>query len=333
MAKDCEVNDPATRLTNVKRKVAELEYVSTCDVEGNGINDNCSNLDDAIHVLGHKNAVPSLSATSTSKRSIIASNSSSQVQTIPVQVHFNNSDLPLDLHKDQKWKREVILTLILWAGNQEDAFNITKQDICGALQETMLVIYPILKNMAGSILPSLPMVSVRNLDMTAPEKAFHSVFVQQLLLSSHLTATKGYIQVPSLDTLSLVKHGVVGALGLCAAVLSHGLNLIRSGDIKLKSPINVKDGIAKVAMRFVQTPIKYNMASGKDSKTVCAFSDQNWGAPMRKFIGAAKRRSIAQLQAIVELTLASLAIGQEELDPKLLSDAGSDDKYALISCA
>ncbi|KAI5995790.1 hypothetical protein F5J12DRAFT_785560 [Pisolithus orientalis] len=168
--------------------------------------------------------------------------------------------------------------------------------------------------------------------MTVPEKAFHSIFVQQLLLSSHLTATKGYIQVPTLDTSSLVKHGVVGALGLCAAALSHGLNLIRSGDVELKSHVNIKDGIANVAMRFVPTPIKYNMASGKDSKTVCTFSDQNWGASMRKFMGATKRRSIAQLQAIIELTLASLAIGKE-LDPKLLSDAGSDDKYALISCA
>ncbi|KAI6142022.1 hypothetical protein BKA82DRAFT_27338 [Pisolithus tinctorius] len=399
MAKDCEAKDTATRLANIKRKVAELEYVSTSEVEGDDINDNCSNLDDAIHVLGRKNAMAkscvtvtkgmpkkikiqacnsmsSLSATSTSKRSIVASDSSSQVQTVPAQVHFNNSDLPSDLHKDQKWKREVIPTLILWAGNQEDAFNITKQDICGALQEIMLVVYPILKNMAGSILPSSPMVSVasqclcdwrhgfastavaqliafflnpqdplpantaklllnhftflyEDLNMTVPEKAFHSVFVQQLLLSSHLTATKGYIQVPTLDTLSLAKHGVVGALGLCAAVLSHGLNLVRSGDVELKSPVNVKDGIAKVATRFVRTPVKYNMASGKDSKTACAFSDQNWGAPMRKFTGAAKRRSIAQLQAIVELALASLVIGQE-LNPELLSDAGSDDKYALI---
>ncbi|KIO02520.1 hypothetical protein M404DRAFT_147753 [Pisolithus tinctorius Marx 270] len=181
----------------------------------------------------------SLSATSTSKRSIVASDSLSQVQTIPAQVHFNNSDLPSDLHKDQKWKREVIPTLILWARNQEDAFNITKQDICRALQEIMPVVYPILKNTAGSILPSSPMVSVvspfhsdfillldhftflyEDLDTTVPEKAFHSVFVQQLLLSSHLTATKGYVQVPTLDTSSLAKHGVVGALGLCAAVVT-----------------------------------------------------------------------------------------------------------------
>ncbi|KAI5997240.1 hypothetical protein F5J12DRAFT_785185 [Pisolithus orientalis] len=57
MAKDCEANDTATRLTNVKRKVAKLEYVSTSEVEGDGIDDNCSNLDDTICVLGHKNAM------------------------------------------------------------------------------------------------------------------------------------------------------------------------------------------------------------------------------------------------------------------------------------
>ncbi|KAI5995789.1 hypothetical protein F5J12DRAFT_896423 [Pisolithus orientalis] len=192
MAKDCEANDTATRLTNVKRKVAELEYVSTSEVEGDGIDDNCSNLDNAICVLGCKNAVAkscvivtkgmpkkikiqacdsmsSLLATSTSKRSIRVSNSLSQVQTVPAQVHFNNLDLPSDLHKDQKWKREVIPMLILWARNQEDAFNITKQDICRALQEIMPVIYPILKNIASSILPSSPMVSIPS--------PFHSDFI------------------------------------------------------------------------------------------------------------------------------------------------------------
>ncbi|KAI5984110.1 hypothetical protein F5J12DRAFT_787660 [Pisolithus orientalis] len=345
MAKDYEANDPAARLANIKRKVAKLEYISTPEVEGDGVNDNCGNLDNAIHVLGHKNAeaklcimvtkgmpkkikiqacnsMSSLSATSTSKRSGI---------TIPVQVHFNNSDLPLDLHKDQKWKREVIPMLILWARNQEDAFNIAKQDISGLYRRSCQSYTPYSRIWQVAFFPVHPWFLLPQHDCSL--EGLPPISVQQLLLSSHLTATKGYIQVPTLDTSSLAKHGVVGALGLCVAALSHGLNLVRSGDIELKSPINVKDGIAKVAMRFVQTPVKYNMASGKDSKTVCMFSDQNWGAPMRKFMGAAKRRSIAQLQAIIEFALASLVIGQE-LDPELLSDAGSDNNMCLadINC-
>ncbi|KAI6021329.1 hypothetical protein BKA83DRAFT_4126224 [Pisolithus microcarpus] len=143
-------------------------------------------------------------------------------------------------------------------------------------------------------------------------------------VSSHLSATKGYIQVPSLETSSLAKHSIVGALSLCSAALQHALNLIKSGDVKLKALAN-----AKVATRDVHTPVKFNMASGKDSKTACAFSDQNWGMPMRKFTSTAQRRSTTQLQGMIELALSSLAVGQE-LDPDALSDAESDDEYALI---
>ncbi|KAI6094798.1 hypothetical protein EDD16DRAFT_1721360 [Pisolithus croceorrhizus] len=311
--------------------------------------------------------------TSASKVSRVASDSSNQMDAASAQARFNSADLPSGLHKDQKWRREVVPTLILWAGNQDDAFNITKQDICHALREIISVVYPTLKNVSSTILPNSPMASQRlcdwrhgfasaavaqlaafflnphdpspkvtaqvlldhftflyeDLDATSPEKAFRSVFVQQLLLGSHLSATKGFVQVSALDTSSLAKHGIVGALGLCGAALMRGLNLIKSGDIELKAPANTKDGIAKLATRDVRTPVRFNMASGKDSKTACAFSDQNWGTPTRKFTSAAQRRSITQLQDIVELALTSLTIGQEP-DPNALSNAGSDDEFALI---
>ncbi|KAL4080465.1 hypothetical protein J3A83DRAFT_4043716, partial [Scleroderma citrinum] len=120
-----------------------------------------------------------------------------------------------------------------------------------------------------------------DLNPSDPEKAFLSVFVQQLLLMSHLNTTKGYVQVPTLDTQSLKKHGMVGTLGLCSAALQCGLTLIKSGDIELKSPVSNKGSIAKLMTRDVQTPKKLNMASGKDSRTACTFSDQNWGVPTR----------------------------------------------------
>ncbi|KAL4069262.1 hypothetical protein J3A83DRAFT_4189116 [Scleroderma citrinum] len=50
---------------------------------------------------------------------------------------------------------------------------------------------------------------------------------------SHLNATKGYVQVPALNTNSLAKCGVAGALGLCGVVVS--LNELLSGDIEFKS--------------------------------------------------------------------------------------------------
>ncbi|KAI6020742.1 hypothetical protein BKA83DRAFT_4494550 [Pisolithus microcarpus] len=342
MAKDREANTAAAGLANIKRKATEMDYILTSEVK---VDDDPNN---TICVSGWKGAVKlSITVTKTMPKKIKmeASNLSIQTQAIPTQTCFNNSDLPMDLHKNQKWRREVIPTLILWAGNQESTFNITKQEICNTLQEIIPVVYPILKNTANSILPNSPMVSVphdlspkstaqlllnqftflyEDLDVTIPDKAFCSVFVQQLLLGSHLSATKGYIQVPSLETSSLAKHGIVSALGLCSATLQHVLNLIKSGNVKLKVLAD-----AKVTTRDMHTPVKFNMASGKDSKTVCTFSDQNWGMPMRKFMSAAQRRSTAQLQGIVELALSSLVMGQE-LDLDALSNAGSDDEYVLI---
>ncbi|KAI6159026.1 hypothetical protein EDD17DRAFT_1762951 [Pisolithus thermaeus] len=393
MSKDCEVDNAVTGPANVKRKAAELEYISSSEIElDDGVYDDH---DSATHARERKGPVKSsvsvtktvpkkikteaseslstLTTTSASKVSHVASDSSNQMDAASAQARFNSADLPSGLHKDQKWRREVVPTLILWAGNQDDAFNITKQDICHALREIISVVYPTLKNVSSTILPNSPMASQRlcdwrhgfasaavaqlaafflnphdpspkvtaqvlldhftflyeDLDATSPEKAFRSVFVQQLLLGSHLSATKGFVQVSALDTSSLAKHGIVGALGLCGAALMCGLNLIKSGDIELKAPANTKDGIAKLATRDVRTPVRFNMASGKDSKTACAFSDQNWGTPTRKFTSAAQRRSITQLQDIVELALTSLTIGQEP-DPNALSNAGSDDEFALI---
>ncbi|KAI6123710.1 hypothetical protein EDD16DRAFT_1700475 [Pisolithus croceorrhizus] len=286
MAKDCEANTAAAGLANTKRKVTEMDYVSTSEVE---LDDDLNDVDNSIHVLGWKGAVkPSIMVTKTIPKKIKmeASDSSIQTQAVPMQACFNNSDLPMDLHKNQKWRREVIPMLILWARNQENTFNITKQDICDTLQEIIPVVYPMLKNTTSTILPNSPMVSMasqhlcdrrhsfasaavvqlsafflkphdplpkstvpllldcftflyKDFDVTVPDKAFCSVFMQQLLLGSHLSATKGYVQVPSLDT-SLAKHGIIGALGLCSAVLQHALNLIKSGDIKLKAPANAK---------------------------------------------------------------------------------------------
>lgn len=99
------------------------------------------------------------------------------------------------------------------------------------------------------------------------------------------------------------------------------------GDIEFDSTVPVKGGITKVTTRDVRTPKKLNMASGKDSRTACAFSDQNWGDPTRKLTAAAKRRTLSQLEAIVKMACNS-AVG--ERDPDSLSNAESDDEYALI---
>ncbi|KAI6032114.1 hypothetical protein PISMIDRAFT_16200 [Pisolithus microcarpus 441] len=235
MAKDHEANATTAGLPNTKRKAAEMDYISTSEVK---LDDDPNN---AIQVLGQKGAAKSsimVTKTMPKKIKMEASDSSFQTQAILMQTHFNNLDLPMDLHKNQKWRREVIPTLILWAGNQENTFSISKQEICNALQEIIPVIYLILKNTANTICPNSPMVSVasqclcdwrhgfasavvaqlstfflkpydpspkstaqlllnqftflyEDLDVTVPDKAFHSVFVQQLLATVKARGVQG----------------------------------------------------------------------------------------------------------------------------------------------
>ncbi|KAI6021330.1 hypothetical protein BKA83DRAFT_4126225 [Pisolithus microcarpus] len=157
MAKDHEANATTAGLTNIKRKVTKMDDISTSEVK---LDDDLNN---AIHVLGWKGAVKSsimVTKTMPKKIKMEASGSSFQTQAIPMQTCFNNSDLPTDLHKNQKWRREDVPMLILWAGNQENTFSITKQETCDTLQEIIPVVYPILKNTANTILPNSPMVSV-----------------------------------------------------------------------------------------------------------------------------------------------------------------------------
>ncbi|KIK17794.1 hypothetical protein PISMIDRAFT_14818 [Pisolithus microcarpus 441] len=157
MAKDHEANATTAGLTNIKRKVTKMDDISTSEVK---LDDDLNN---AIHVLGWKGAVKSsimVTKTMPKKIKMEASGSSFQTQAIPMQTCFNNSDLPTDMHKNQKWRREDVPMLILWAGNQENTFSITKQEICDTLQEIIPVVYPILKNTANTILPNSPMVSV-----------------------------------------------------------------------------------------------------------------------------------------------------------------------------
>ena len=87
--------------------------------------------------------------------------SPSQSLADPACDDFKSGDsIPSNLHRDQNWRKEVIPTLILWAGNQDDPFNISKQDICEVLQKIMLFVYPMLKNTASSIHINSAMVSV-----------------------------------------------------------------------------------------------------------------------------------------------------------------------------
>ncbi|KAG1759769.1 hypothetical protein EDD22DRAFT_782077, partial [Suillus occidentalis] len=59
-----------------------------------------------------------------------------------------------------------------------------------------------------------------NPDNIDKSETFRSAFVQELLATAHLSRIIGHADVPALDTDSLIRHGFVGALGLCAVSVS-----------------------------------------------------------------------------------------------------------------
>jgi len=59
-----------------------------------------------------------------------------------------------------------------------------------------------------------------NPDNIDKSKTFCSAFIQELLATAHLSWIIGHADVPALDTDSLIRHGFVGALGLCAVSVS-----------------------------------------------------------------------------------------------------------------
>jgi hypothetical protein len=59
-----------------------------------------------------------------------------------------------------------------------------------------------------------------NPDNIDKSETFCSAFIQELLATAHLSRIIGHADVPALDTDSLIRHGFVGALGLCAVSVS-----------------------------------------------------------------------------------------------------------------
>ncbi|KAI6009254.1 hypothetical protein BKA83DRAFT_4070689, partial [Pisolithus microcarpus] len=58
--------------------------------------------------------------------------------------------------------------------------------------------------------------------------------------------------------------------------LEHVICLFQRGELQ------VNDQISACSKATVKTPLKLNKASGKESSTVLAFSEQNWGSCMQQ---------------------------------------------------
>ena len=55
---------------------------------------------------------------------------------------FTNNDLPVILLSNRKWLKKVLLTLLLWLGDQPNVWSVPERDLILALQEIIKVIIP-----------------------------------------------------------------------------------------------------------------------------------------------------------------------------------------------
>ncbi|KIJ19446.1 hypothetical protein PAXINDRAFT_7929 [Paxillus involutus ATCC 200175] len=166
---------------------------------------------------------------------------------------YLNTDLPPDFLKDKKWQKVIISTLSLWAANLPDTFNILKNQITDALKFILPVAYPEYPNIVQTLKldASSPIVAVgsplshfigllldhlvflyEDLNRDDPANLFRSQLIVQLLSTTHLSAIKGFIHVPQLNTHTLVQSGVTRMLGLCGAALECALCLIHTSVIE-----------------------------------------------------------------------------------------------------
>ncbi|KAG2080560.1 hypothetical protein BD769DRAFT_1399677 [Suillus cothurnatus] len=89
-----------------------------------------------------------------------------------------------------------------------------------------------------------------------------SVFILQMIATTHLNAIAGFIDVPELDTRALSSTKMESVIGACAVALERALKLVAE---KEKKSTDLK------------TPLKINKSTGKESSTPLAFSKLNWG--------------------------------------------------------
>ena len=54
---------------------------------------------------------------------------------------FTNNDLPAMFLKDRKWLKNVLLTLLIWLGDQPNIWSVPEGDLMHALREIIKVIF------------------------------------------------------------------------------------------------------------------------------------------------------------------------------------------------
>ncbi|KAG1876644.1 hypothetical protein DFJ58DRAFT_182878 [Suillus subalutaceus] len=130
-------------------------------------------------------------------------------------------------------------------------------------------------------------------------ETFHSAFVQELLATAHLSRIIGHADVPALNTDTLAKSGIAGALGLCAASLEYAFTLVADNTITIDNP-RVPTASARRKARL-KIPQSFNNVTGTEVATEHAFSVAKWGLKTASFIQGANKKGIDSIQLTMSM--------------------------------
>ncbi|KAI6021336.1 hypothetical protein BKA83DRAFT_116377 [Pisolithus microcarpus] len=242
---------------------------------------------------------------------------------------YINGHLPPTLQEDRKWTKQVLPALMTWAGSLSDPWVIPDQDMMWALQIIIITINLGFGNLTP-IHPGMPIFILetckdlldglaflfQDLDPMNSENAYWSQFLLQLLAHTHLQSCVGCPDIPNLNTHSLREHGVKGAISLCCAALECVIHLFQRGKL------HVNDQISTHSKATVRTPLKLNRTSRKESLTVLAFPEQNWGSCTWQYFMSVNRCDHAALKEVIMMANSVL---MSTMDSTMLEDSTFQD--------
>ncbi|KAG1748874.1 uncharacterized protein EDB91DRAFT_1079008 [Suillus paluster] len=223
-----------------------------------------------------------------------------------------NNDLPVPADS-----KAFLSMALLWAGSQANPWEISKSLMADALQEIFDVVYPDVKykvNSNGTVfavtqqwlsewrsnISSTALVIVVDFCSCikdAPnalvakqllKDSYLSMFVLQMIASTHLSAIVDHASVPALYTDKLtLGNGMDGVIVLCVIALEHTLKFVKD------SIINVDEVLASMATgKFsVKLPAKHNKVMGKMSSRCYNFSFTYWHDEMEAYMKSISNRN------------------------------------------
>ena len=108
-----------------------------------------------------------------------------------------------------------------------------------------------------------------NLQSDDRSKAFRSIFMMTLLAEAYVPSVKGFLDIPSLNTLAIHESGISGILGLCGAAVSLLYSPLQR---RLIDKSNRSNGVSSCS---VAVSVRSRSTKGEDRSQASGDSQQN----------------------------------------------------------